>query len=205
VGPDAFEEWRGTVGRYGLGTTNDRGIRLLKFAKSHNLTLANTLHPHKLSRTATWHSPDGKTHNQIDYILFPQRLKSSINKAMTRTFPGADIGSDHDLVLTNIKLKLKSSRTHKSPRITFELEKLKDPTVASAFQAMVGGKFASLNLIDMDINTLANQTKEVLLTSAHEILGKRRRKIHPWVTNEVLDLCDERRKLKGLKELPTCT
>ena len=55
-------------------------------------------------------SPDGNTHNQIDYILTMTRFKSSINKATTRTYPAADIYSDHEMVLCNIKLKLKRSR-----------------------------------------------------------------------------------------------
>ena len=55
-----------TVGRFGTGVTNDRRWRLREFAKSHRLTLANTLLPHKLSRTATWHAPNGPIHNQID-------------------------------------------------------------------------------------------------------------------------------------------
>ncbi|XP_071479660.1 craniofacial development protein 2-like [Diadema antillarum] len=62
VGPDAYENWAGTVGRFGIG--HDRGLRLLKYAKSHCLTLANTLHPHKWSRTVVWHSPNGQVHNQ---------------------------------------------------------------------------------------------------------------------------------------------
>ena len=84
-----------------------------------------TLHPQKLSRTATWHAPNGQVHNQIDFILTPRHFKSCINKANTRSFPGADIGSDHDLVLTTIKLKPKTKRFTKSPRKRFE--KLKDP------------------------------------------------------------------------------
>lgn len=68
VGPDAYNQWAGTVGRFGAGETNDRGLRLLEFASRHKLTLANTLFPHK-SSLRTWHAPNGKTHNQIDYIL----------------------------------------------------------------------------------------------------------------------------------------
>ena len=82
IGPDAYEQWAGTVGRFGIGETNDRGLRLLEFASTHKLTLANTLHIHNLSRRTTWHSPNG-------------------------TFPGADIGSDHDMVLATLELKLK--------------------------------------------------------------------------------------------------
>ena len=43
--------------------------RLLDFATLNNLVLTNTLGPHKPSRRVTWHSPDGKHHNQIDYTL----------------------------------------------------------------------------------------------------------------------------------------
>ena len=99
VGEDAYDQWPGTVGRFGLGETNDRGLRLLEFATSYKMALANILFPHKTSRRAIWHSPDNKTHNQIDFILFSCRFKSSINKAKTRTFHGANIGSDHDMVL----------------------------------------------------------------------------------------------------------
>ena len=97
-------------------TTEDQWI-LLEFAKSRRPTVADTLHSHQLSRTATWHAPNGQVHNQIDFILTSQRCKSNINKAKTRPFPGADIGSDHDLALTTIKLKLKTKRFMKSPRI----------------------------------------------------------------------------------------
>lgn len=197
IGPDAYQQWAGTVGKFGLGNTNARGLRLLEFAQSHRLTIANTLHPHKKSRTVTWHSPGGLVHNQIDFILLPQRFKSSINKAQTRSFPGADIGSDHNLVLTSLKLKLKLRRdNNKSPRIRFNLEKLKDPDTERIFQAQVGGKFAALATIDCDIDALAGSIKEVLLSTADEVLGKQRKRKQPWVTDDILDLCDERRALK---------
>ncbi|XP_076438257.1 uncharacterized protein LOC143277357 [Babylonia areolata] len=199
VGPDAYQNWAGTTGKFGIGETNDRGLRLQEFAKSHRLTLANTVHPHKLSRTTTWHSPNGQVHNQIDFNLTPQRYKYSVNKANTRTFPGADIGSDHDLVLAAFELKLKCKRCPRNPHIRFDLEKLKDPEITDVFQAQVGGKFAALNLMDTDVDTLANNIKEVLTTTAEQVVGKERKRIQPWVTNEVLDLCDKRRELRGKK------
>ena len=83
---------------------------------------------------ATWHSPNGQLYNQREFILTPQHFMSSINKANTRSFPGADIGSNHDLVpRTTIKLKLKNKQFTKSRRIRFDLEKLKDTQVAEMF------------------------------------------------------------------------
>ena len=98
TGEDAHGSWSGTVGKFALGTTNDRGERLLQFAKTHQLVAANTLFKHQLSRRATYHSPEGKTHNQIDYILISRRFASGINKARARTMTKLDIGSDHDMV-----------------------------------------------------------------------------------------------------------
>ena len=41
----------------------------------------------------------------IDYILCSQRWRSSIQSAKTR--PGADCGSDHELLIAKFRLKLK--------------------------------------------------------------------------------------------------
>ena len=196
IGPDAYDEWAGTVGRYGTGETNDRGLRLLEFASSKRLTIANTLYPHKLSRRTTWHAPNGMVHNQIDYILTPRRFKSSVNRAKTRTYPGADIGSDHNLVLLTMKIKLKKKYKAAQTRIKFDLEKLKDPEVAEMFQAQLGGKFAALNLVDIEINDLTDSMNEAVRETAEEVLGRHRKKHHPWVTDNILDLCDKRRALK---------
>ena len=43
--------------------------------------------------------------NQIDYILCSQRWRSSIQSAEIR--PGADCGSDHELLIAKFRLKLK--------------------------------------------------------------------------------------------------
>lgn len=103
VGPEAYESWSGTVGRFGLGETKDCGMRFLEFARSHQLTLANT--PQQAVQNCNmaltkWADPQPN--------LAPQHFKSSINKARTRTFPVADIGSDHDLVMMTFSLKLNS-------------------------------------------------------------------------------------------------
>ena len=43
--------------------------------------------------------------DQIDYILCSQRWRSSIQSAKIR--PGADCGSDHELLIAKFRLKLK--------------------------------------------------------------------------------------------------
>ena len=72
-----------------------------------------------------------KTHEKLLYvrynyqILIPQRFKSGIKYSSIRTYRWADINSEHDLVLCNVKLK-RTSRPHNSNRIRFKLNKLND-------------------------------------------------------------------------------
>lgn len=197
IGVDCYADWRGTVGKFGVGTTNDRGLRLLEFAHTHDLTIANTLHHHKLSRRTTWHSPDGITHNQIDYILTSKRFKSSINAAKTRTYPGADIGSDHDLVLMAYKLRLRTSKKSGTQRLSYDLDKLNDPNICHTLQARIGGYYAPLSVLDQDINTMTHDMETALHSAASEVLGPKRPKRKPWMTAELLQKCDRRRELRA--------
>ena len=67
--------------------------------------IANTLFQQQKTRLYTWTSPNGQHRNQIDYILCSQRWRSSIQSTKTR--PGADCGSDHELLIAKFRLKLK--------------------------------------------------------------------------------------------------
>ena len=49
---------------------------------------------------------------------------------------------------------------------------------------------------DMDIDTMITTYNTAVTDAASEVLGKERRRKKPWVTKDVLDLCDERRNLK---------
>ena len=200
VGPDTYENWAETVKRFGISKTNNRGLRLLEFARGHCLCLSqHSPPPTSCLKLQLGTQIKGKFTIKLTSFWLLQHFKSSINKAKTRTFPGADISSDHDLMMTTFKLKLKAKHCPKNPCIHFDLEKLKDPEVAKVFQAQVEGMFAALNLIDSNVEMLTGDIKEVLLTTAEEVLGKRQKKIQPWITNEVLDLCDKRQELRGKK------
>ena len=110
VGEHVQGDWGEVCGPFCNTDTNDRGLKLLDFATYNNLVLANTLGNHKPSRRWTWHSPDGTYHNQVDYILMKKRFRSGIKTARTRTFPDADVGSDHDMVMMSFQTRLKNSR-----------------------------------------------------------------------------------------------
>ena len=91
--------------KFGLGVQNETGRRLIEFCQENTLVIANTLFQQHKRRHYTWTSPDGQHRNQIDYILCSQRWRSSTQSAKTR--PGADCGSDHELLIAKFRLKLK--------------------------------------------------------------------------------------------------
>ena len=107
VAEDAFKNWTGTCGCYCNPETNERRLRLLEFTCYNDLVLANTLGKHLVSRRWTLQSPNGGYHNQIDYIMVRRCFMTSVNTTKTRSFQGADIGSDHDLVMLSFRLHLK--------------------------------------------------------------------------------------------------
>ena len=112
--------------------------------------------------------------------------------------------------MMTFRVRLKKAGKPNQPRLRFDLEKLKDPNVACNFQATIYWKFTPSTGPrdeDMDIDTMITTYSTAVTDAASELLGKKRHSKKPWVTKDVLDLCDERRDLKkkwykaeGLKE-----
>ena len=76
-----------------------------EFCQKNALVIANILFQQHKRRLYTWTLPDRQYQNQTDYILCSQRWRSSIQSAKAR--PGADFGSDHELLIAKFRLKLK--------------------------------------------------------------------------------------------------
>ena len=61
IGGDTIPDWKGVVGGYSIGATNERGQKALEFAERHKLVIANPLFKHKRLRLVTWHAPNGQS------------------------------------------------------------------------------------------------------------------------------------------------
>ena len=109
------------------------------------------------------------------------------------------------MVMMTFQTHLKNSRKSTQPRIRFDLEKLNDPTVMSAFQATIGSRFAPLGTMvdeDADLDSMFTHFNKAVTDTTAEIFGKQRRKRKPWVTPEFLDLGGQRRDLKKKRGEP---
>ena len=99
------QETPGVTGKFGLRIQNEAAQRLIEFCQENALVIANTLFQQHKRTLYTWTSLDGQYRNLIDYVLCSQRWRSSIQSAKTR--PGADCDSDHELLISKFRLKLK--------------------------------------------------------------------------------------------------
>ena len=115
----------------------------------HVLVIVNSATVHN-----TWTSPDGQHRNQIDYVLYSQRWRSSIQSTKTR--PGADCGSDHELLITKFKLKLKKVGKTTRP-FRYDLNQIPyDYTVE------MRNRFKGLDLIDRVPDELLNEVRDIV-------------------------------------------
>ena len=134
------QETPGVTGKFHLGMWNEARQRVTEFCQENALVIANTLFQQHKRRLYTWTSPDGQHWNQIDYILCSQRWRSSIQSTKTR--PGADCGSDHELLITKFKLKLKKVGKTARP-FRYDLNQ-----ITYDYTMEVTNRFKGLGLID---------------------------------------------------------
>ena len=134
----------GVTGRFGLGVQNEAGQRLIEFCQENTLVIANTLFGQHKGRLYTWMSPDGQHRNQVDCILCSQRWRSSRQSAKTR--PGADCGSDHELLIAKFRLKLKKVGKTTRP-FSYDLNQ-----IPNDYTVEVPNRFKGLDLVECPKN-----------------------------------------------------
>ena len=133
---------KSAVGRFGFGERNERGDMLVNFCCANNLCITNTFfRQSKENRCWMCESPDGKTHNQIDYILVSKNLQGSVKNS--RAYPSAEVGMDHQLVLANIKMKIKRNTTGDRSR-KIDIAKLEDGEILATYRTEIENKWEVL-------------------------------------------------------------
>ncbi|XP_039284281.1 uncharacterized protein LOC120351364 [Nilaparvata lugens] len=138
------------------------------------MTIASTCFPHKNIHKATWKSPDGHTQNQIDHVLIDRRHASDIMDV--RAFRGADVDSDHYLVMATCRQRISRLHPIRNPRVTnFDTDKLKTREIAVQYEEKVKhllapGEMEGVNDVEHDWEIL----KGALTRAAEETLGNMR-------------------------------
>ena len=183
------------VGPYGLGERNENGDLMVDFCKEFGLVVTNTWNEQREEERHTWISPDGRTRNQIDYILIDKRYRNSVTSSKSR--PEADCGSDHNPVVADVDTKLKKIKNTRGTK-RWNLKRLEMETNRTDFQEIMNEKIDGICDCE-DVNETWEKLKESIHCAADEICG--REGIQPkkiWMTQEILEKMEERRQQKNV-------
>ena len=180
------------MGSYGLGKKNKRGQKLIDFAKRNKFVITNTLFNHHKRRRYTWKMPGDIGRYQIDYVLVKERYKNGVKNC--RAYPGMDVYSDHNALVMSMNVKFKKI---KKARITkkWNLEALNSTEKRDDYIKEVEEK---INCEAETSENLWGHIKSTIVTSAETHLGyvKKSSPKKPWITQEMINKMDERRKWK---------
>ncbi|KAF0730471.1 Uncharacterized protein FWK35_00019758 [Aphis craccivora] len=116
------EKVNNVTGAFGLERRNERGERLLEFCAKHNSIITNSCFDPHQRRRYTWKMPGDINKYQIDYIYHERR-----------SYPGADIDSDHNLVMMKCELKLKIITDKKKEIVQWKIKNLRDGKISKKY------------------------------------------------------------------------
>ncbi|VDP78014.1 unnamed protein product [Schistosoma curassoni] len=119
-----------------------------------------------------------------------------------RTKRGADIASDHHLLVAKMKLKLKKHcTTRRTTSQMFNTAFLQDTDKLNKFKIVLSNKFQAFHdLLNGEGTTMKSnckETKEAITSTCHEVLGHKKHHHEKWITIDTLDKIQERRNKKA--------
>ena len=160
-----------SVGKHSLHeVSTDNGRRLADWESSRGVVISSTYFPHPKIHKATWISPDQRTKNQIDHIAVDARHASNVLDV--RTFRGANVDSDHFLVMAKIRSRISTPKL-KRDRVSSAnttRDALKQQDLSKKFSEEISRKLRSISTDsttgsghwELCLNVILDTVKELL-------------------------------------------
>ena len=168
------------MGTNGEGVINENGKMFCDFCASNGLEIGGTLLPHKKSHKLTWRSPDETSENQINHVAINKTWRSSLWDIRVKR--SADVGSDHHLVVAEVKMKLLALKNPRSPRRKYCTHRLWDQNVREEFTIALANSYDALcngsddeEEAELHVEQKWSKIKEMYPSTCEEVLDKVRR------------------------------
>ena len=140
--------------------------------------------------------PDGKTENQIDHFCISRKFRRSLEDV--RAVRGADVGTDHHMVLGKFRLHLKRHRNFcGEKRKKFQVSVLQG-NKKDEFVLELKNRFQALQDIseDTDIETQWRSVRDAIVTNCENVLGVKKQSNKEWISQKSIDFIKERKENK---------
>lgn len=185
---------KSTMGTHGLGCKTENGELFLGMCASNNLVVGGSIFPHKRIHKVTWVSPDQRTENQIDHVTISSKWRGSLLDVRNRR--GADMATDHHLIVAEIRIKLAAIRysNNNSNTRPVNVHNLKNTVLASAYSEAL-----SQNLLASHENDLSSweRVKSIFMDPAIDILGYKENLRKEWISDETWRIIEQRKLVKA--------
>jgi len=155
------------------------------------MVIGGTLFQHRNIHKTTWSSPSGATKSQIDHILINRKWRSSLQDV--KPYRGADVTSDHNLLVAVVSLKLRRAQRGQQRGHQFDSSKLGDDWIRQAFRRELKNRFQILGEEqEMNIKSINHAFKE----AGEKVLGFKKKKREEWIQGETWEKIETRRGVK---------
>ena len=196
----------GVIGRQGEETLNRNGLRLLGLCPTNTLVILNTFFQHKAIHKFTWESRGRSLRSIIDYFIVGRELRPGVEDV--RVIRGAEVGSDHYLVLLKVRLQVKRrKKCTEAGRSKLRVHRLENRETRWKFQQELSRKFKEANeKSGDDIEKAWKEFRFAVIEVAQRVVGrsrnKRQRKATAWWSEEVKEAVKRKKELyrKALNE-----
>ena len=175
---------------------NNRGQKLIDFCKGTGLIITNIIFQQHLRRRYTWLKPGDTARYQIEYIMIKKKHKTHV--AQSKTYPGADKCSDHNVVV--MKYKLQRKKNLNKPALNnskLAVNKLKEEREIENYNNRINQNLNYTETETTHTNQQWKKLKHAITTAAKETLGILKQ--HPRkqeINEKTITLIEQRRKHK---------
>ena len=162
------DRYFGAVGKEGESRISPNGELLLDLCIRNNLKIANTFFKHKDIHKWTRVSEERGEKSIIDYIIVSSHLFYNTNDVRVKR--GAEIGSDHFLVIGKFNLSIKYKTRTEPKKFKINIKDLKNKEAKEAYQKLIDKKLKKLMpATKEDTESLWSVYKKVITDSANKI------------------------------------
>ncbi|XP_078348425.1 uncharacterized protein LOC144633423 [Oculina patagonica] len=163
------------------------------------LVIDGTLFPHKECHKRTWRSPDGGIVDQIDHLAFSKRWSSLLQDV--RVLRGADVGSDHHLLMAKVRLRIAKVRKGGSGRVRFKVSKVIDLEVRNTFKLALHNRFEGLQQLmeeeELAVDDKWRQIEQGYVETCELVLGRAKANRKEWISKETWEKIEQRKEAKN--------
>ncbi|KAK7005239.1 craniofacial development protein 2 [Biomphalaria glabrata] len=171
--------WKGVLGGFGIVQCISNGLLLLQTCAEHKLLISNTIFSLPMRKRTSWMHP---LSTLAPHRLVITRQSDRQDICVTKSSCGAECGTDYRLIITKLNIRIQpKSRSQKSkPLKRLNMARLAADKIEKSLADAIEYCLKSTHLVESSVDNSWECFKEVIHSTALNILGPKERKHQDW-------------------------